>query len=590
MKNFIKLLSITFFALLWFTSCQDEVFQETPISQEELLVANSPLANLVQSTATMDGSMDNIIDHANCLSVELPVTVVVNGLEIIIDTVEDYNVIEAIFDEFDNDNDNLEIVFPITIILSDFSEIEISNNDELQNFINDCSGENEIDDDIECIDFQYPITFSIFNTSFQIIETVSIENDRALHQFIERLENSDSGAILASLNFPITMILSDGSLVEVTNNSELERVINAAKEDCNEDDDNDFNDDDIVVSPGQFKEILTSCTWTVDKLELGDQNHLEEEFVGYLFAFHLDGTVSVDSDGATFNGTWNLIVTDHGIQINLQFNDLPEFNNEHWILREIERDNDKIKIAFRNREDRLRFESLGCDINNNPTPCTELEVDNILMECNWIPAAISGSNDFRDYAFSFNDAQELVIKMNNGTSVTGNWMTTGSDNGVIITISELTDPLQLFNGEWKVINCGSERLVLKHGDIELVIERNCVNDVTPNDLFNIVTDGQWLVANYNDSGANETNTYSNWILTFNIDGTVKAENDSIIEGTWSGIMNDGKLKMVLNFGTQIPFDKFNDDWDVFSVIANRLELRDVSGGDGTTDKLVFEKI
>ena len=206
MKSLLKFLPITFFTLLIFTSCQDEIFEETPINEEEVLVANSTLASSMRSTATMDGSLDNIIDHANCLSIELPVTVVVNGLEIIIDSVEDYEVIEAIFDEFSGDDDNLEIVFPITIILSDFTEITINNYDELENFIGECSGENEIDDDIECIDFQYPITISIFNSEFQVIDTVTINSDNELYNFIE---NELDDNVLASLNYPVTMILSD---------------------------------------------------------------------------------------------------------------------------------------------------------------------------------------------------------------------------------------------------------------------------------------------------------------------------------------------------------------------------------------------
>ncbi len=52
----------------------------------------------------------------------------------------------------------------------------------------ECHDENEEDDDIECIDFQYPISISIYNTEFEIIDTVSIANDEALYNFIESLE------------------------------------------------------------------------------------------------------------------------------------------------------------------------------------------------------------------------------------------------------------------------------------------------------------------------------------------------------------------------------------------------------------------
>jgi len=47
MKTLFKLLTITFFALLVFTSCQDEIIEETQINEQELIVANSELANLL---------------------------------------------------------------------------------------------------------------------------------------------------------------------------------------------------------------------------------------------------------------------------------------------------------------------------------------------------------------------------------------------------------------------------------------------------------------------------------------------------------------------------------------------------------------
>ncbi|RLD25971.1 MAG: hypothetical protein DRI75_12525, partial [Bacteroidetes bacterium] len=80
MKSLLKFLTITFFALLVFTSCQDEVIEETSINEQEFITASSPLSSLMQSTSARDGRVDNILDNANCLSVNLPVTVIVNGI------------------------------------------------------------------------------------------------------------------------------------------------------------------------------------------------------------------------------------------------------------------------------------------------------------------------------------------------------------------------------------------------------------------------------------------------------------------------------------------------------------------------------
>ncbi len=50
----------------------------------------------------------------------------------------------------------------------------------------------------------------------------------------------------------------------------------------------------------------------------------------------------------------------------------------------------------------------------------------------------------------------------------------------------------------------------------------------------------------------------------------------------------GGNELLLNFNG-VPFDEFNDEWDVLMVSETRVELQDVSGGGGGTDILVFEK-
>ena len=61
----------------------------------------------------------------------LPVTVFANGIEIVVDSEEDLERIEETFDASDDDNDTLEIVFPITVTMSDYTEMVINNQAEL---------------------------------------------------------------------------------------------------------------------------------------------------------------------------------------------------------------------------------------------------------------------------------------------------------------------------------------------------------------------------------------------------------------------------------------------------------------------------
>jgi hypothetical protein len=67
------------------------------------------------------------------------------------------------------------------------------------------------------------------------------------------------------------------------------------------------------------------------------------------------------------------------------------------------------------------------------------------------------------------------------------------------------------------------------------------------------------------------------------------------EGTWSisdsNSSDDSPDDLDFNilFNLTNDFEDLNDDWDILSVTASKIELVDVSGGNGGTDFLTFEK-
>ena len=129
MKNLFNKLVLTnlLVVALLFTSCQEEFEEVGGADEQEAISINSNTARLIENTVTNDGSFDNIVDGASCLAIKFPYTVEVNGIQITIDSREDLHTIEEIFDEFDTDDDILDILFPITITFGDFSELVIEN-------------------------------------------------------------------------------------------------------------------------------------------------------------------------------------------------------------------------------------------------------------------------------------------------------------------------------------------------------------------------------------------------------------------------------------------------------------------------------
>lgn len=354
MKQATNILAFLFIIASVFTSCRKEEAITDIGPDQPVLESGSTVAGLMKSMSLQDGSIDNIIDNANCFSIQLPVTVIVNGVEVDVNSESDFDSIEDIFDEFDDDSDTLQIIFPITLILPDYTEITVNDQTELDNIAKSCSGENESDDDIECLDFVYPISVSVFDVVTEQKDSISLANDNELYRFLEGFEDDK----IVTIYFPVALILYDGTEISVNNLGELEAAIEANKDACDEDDDYDFNDDDPTQQ--QIVDILSSCSdWIVEQLERTD-NELEDNYSGFLFNFLNDGNILIQANNTSYSGTWSIIETAGSVKLNIYIAELPDFNGE-WTVNEIEQDesdNTSYKIDLRNGEDSLSFGSI----------------------------------------------------------------------------------------------------------------------------------------------------------------------------------------------------------------------------------------
>lgn len=339
--------------LLMVFSCRKADEPEFLGEDPRAIEANSTAALLLEQTSTFDGSYDNILDQASCLALILPVQVRVNGVELTVDTVADYAVVESILDEFDDDTDVVELLFPLTVVQSDFTEVTVADQSAFDALAAACGGENAPDPDIECADMVYPITVSIYDPERERIETETIEDDKDLYELIQDLGEGP----IVSLNFPLNIRLSDGTVVQAADLAQLEIILDSARATCDEDDDYDYNDDDCDdCSTDYLTDVLTGCPdWYVDKLELSDAD-LEDLYAGYLLNFNADGSLTVDSGTGSFTGTWDSSGSANSIVVNINIPSLPDFNNS-WNLHEIQ-ESGNARVEFRQpNDDRLRLES-----------------------------------------------------------------------------------------------------------------------------------------------------------------------------------------------------------------------------------------
>lgn len=334
------------------TSCRKEEFEFVGTPPEDGLSSNSTVANLLIRTTLKDGSIDNIVDGASCFSVALPLTVIANGNTLTITDEDGYDEIEFIFEERDDDDDTLEIIFPVTLIFADYTEEEVSNQTDFDAFVSSCGGENQVDDDIECIDLIYPVALTTFNTNSERFNSFSIVNDKVLFNFITNLDKND----VVDITFPLNLLLSNGDELQVFDLQELENSIADASNDCDEDDDNNFDDDDCQgCSEDEIKELFLSCDdWIVDSLRR-DNMFLQTQYEDLSFHFQENDILVVTSSTETFTGNWFVTeAADNIIQIEIVVPGLEDFNGV-WDVNEVALVNSQGKVNLLAGNDRLRF-------------------------------------------------------------------------------------------------------------------------------------------------------------------------------------------------------------------------------------------
>ncbi|MCF8258026.1 MAG: hypothetical protein K9J06_10745 [Flavobacteriales bacterium] len=121
-------------------------------------------------------------------------------------------------------------------------------------------------------------------------------------------------------------------------------------------------------------------------------------------------------------------------------------------------------------------------------------------------------------------------------------------------------------------------------------------NVTQSQVETNVQSGTWRITKFIDSGTDETNHFTGYNFTFNDSGVLSAGNGTnSYDGSWSisdSNSNDDSqddLDFNINFNLTNDFEDLVDDWNFVSQSATRIELTDVSGGNGGTDLLTFEK-
>ena len=123
------------------------------------------------------------------------------------------------------------------------------------------------------------------------------------------------------------------------------------------------------------------------------------------------------------------------------------------------------------------------------------------------------------------------------------------------------------------------------------------NSVDPTPVINVVNNGTWRITLFNDSGVDETLNFTDYDFSFGASNILSATNGTnTYSGTWS-VTSDNSLDdspsndldFNIAFSAPANFAELTEDWNIISYTATKIELIHVSGGNGGTDYITFEK-
>lgn len=123
------------------------------------------------------------------------------------------------------------------------------------------------------------------------------------------------------------------------------------------------------------------------------------------------------------------------------------------------------------------------------------------------------------------------------------------------------------------------------------------SSATIQQIVSTVRSGTWRITSYVDSGTIKTNDFTGYNFTFGAGDILIANNGTNnYQGTWSVTHDDSNddnpgndIDFNISFATPVTFADLSDDWDILERTSTKIRLVDVSGGDGGTDYLTFEK-
>lgn len=410
-------------------------------------------------------------------------------------------------------------------------------NSTLANLMHSVTANENTSNSIACVDFVYPITVSIFDSEFNIIDTVTIANDDAFYAFLNNLENNDN-ALIVSLNFPMVLQYENGNTVEVNSNQEIIATIEAAQNNC---------EVDFECSLEDISAMLQECPWNfTDGTDM--YNNLQ-------MIFNQNGNLIISEGFATsaIGGSWNLSLSNDGSP-ELVITDLTAFSEGlegSWIVVDCNVDGE---LTIARGDDILELDKDCSTVTFN---CFE-NFDAVIELCDQNNDGIETFNLTTAFANCITDATLVTYHINqadaeasvnpipNPTAYTN----TTTPQEIYVRV-EISNQFEVFT-------------------INLIVQ-NCTNTsgCSEEELNTFLLDCIWNATNYNG-----TDSLAEWNFDFeaNSDIVVIYTATQTIDATWVTTQTNAGISIAFSNITAPNIQAITGSWLLVECQDDRLEL------------------
>ena len=591
MKRISTILCLVLFVAASFWSCQKEERKFIDETDNETITSSSDLTLLLLRTSSNNGLIDDLIDENSCASVAYPFSVIANGQQVLLESSDDIQTVKQIFDQFPNDTDTLELIFPISVVLNDFTVLTVNNEEELQALRDACeTGGTETA--ITCLDLVYNLNFFVYDSNQQQSGTVSVDSDVELYLFIQSLDPEN----YISIDSPVSVILNDGSTTVVETNSQLQQLIIECVENSSSD----------PIDQVLFEEQLTTDSWFITYFF--DDYDRTAEFDGFQFNFNNNGTASATDGTTTETGNW-MFFGGANPQLDLFFGTNTPFDelDESWEI--LEAGEELVRLRNVSSDGSSDYVTFGRNPATGNANATNTLIEELTTGSWFVTLFDDGGTDetceYVDYEFTFS-LDGSATGESSSNSVDGYWAVDNNNNDLRLILNFDSggsgNPLGELNDNWDVNNHTINLIQLQDGtgggaDI-LHFGRTSApgcgggggggGGSNPQELRDVMQAGTWFVAQFLDNGDDETADFNGYDFTFLSNDVVSAQNgNQSVPGIWIVSVIGNELNF--EFDMDSPINGADDDeYKVVQFTDTSVTVVTLNNG-MIEDTLIFNK-